>query len=269
MQAQVGAILRSWRDARGVSQEALAARAGVSTRHLSCVETGKAVPGREVLLALAGALEVPLRGRNQLLLAAGFAPAYGASSMAGDELAMVRRAIGHVLAQQEPFPALVFDRLTQVLETNQAGQRMLARFHPATMPAEVAGNLLLGILHPAAWKPRIVNWDEVAGALIERLHREVAAAPGDHALAALRDRALALPGVPTAWHRPRPAETILPFVPVHLRHGDLELRMFTMITTLGTPMDVTAEELRIETYFPADDETERTLRGWATASAPA
>jgi len=269
MQAQVGALLRSWRDARGVSQEQLAARAGVSTRHLSCVETGKAVPGREVLLAIAGALEVPLRGRNELLLAAGFAPAYGASSLGGDELAMVRRALGHVLTQQEPFPAMVFDRLTNLLELNQAAQRMFARFAPAELPAELATNVLLGILHPAAWKPRIVNWAEVAGALVERLHREVAAAPGDRGLAELRARALAMPEVPAAWHRPRPAEAIYPFVPVHLRHGDLELRMFTMLTTLGTPMDVTAEELRIETYFPADDATERLLRAWASASAPA
>jgi transcriptional regulator with XRE-family HTH domain len=264
MNVQVGELLRSWRDARGVSQERLAARAGVSTRHLSCVETGKAVPGREVLLALAGALEVPLRGRNALLLAAGFAPAYTSSSLDSGELAMVRRALGHVLRKQEPFPAIVFDRLCNLIELNQAAQRMLARLAPAAMPADVATNLLLAILHPDAWKSRVVNWDEVAGSLVERLHREVAAAPGDHGLLELRARALAMPGVPAEWHRPRPAEVIHPFVPVHLRHDGIELRMFTMLTTLGTPLDVTAEELRIETYFPADDATERTLVAWAS-----
>ncbi len=257
--AGVGLLLRAWRGARGVSQEDLAARAGVSTRHLSFIETGRSRPGREVLLAIAGALDVPLRDRNQLLLAAGLAPAYGASALDGDELAMVRRALDHVLAHHEPYPAIVVDRLWNLVRINAGAARLFAGFGPPSPPADVGQNLVLALLHPQGWKPALVNWDEVAGAMIERLHREVAAAPRDPGLAELRTRALAMPGVPAHWRASALGPTT-PFASVHLRRDGRELRLFTMITTLGTPLDVTAEELRIESYFPADDASERLLR---------
>ena len=259
----VGPLLRAWRGARGLSQEDLAARAGVSTRHLSFIETGRARPGREVLLALAGALDVPLRDRNQLLLAAGLAPRFAASALDGDELAMVRRALDHVLAQQEPYPALVVDRCWNLLRLNQAAARLFAVFGPATFPAACGSNLLLALLHPEAWKPTIGNWDELAGALVERLHRECAASPQDAELATLRARALAIPDVPAHWRAPALAGGG-PFAAVHLRRGDRELRLFTMLTTIGTPLDVTAEELRIESYFPADPASEAALRAGLT-----
>ncbi len=256
--------MRAWRGARGLSQEHLAARAGVSTRHLSFIETGRARPGREVLLALAGALDVPLRDQNQLLLAAGLAPGFTSAALDGDELAMVRRALDHALGHHEPYPAVVCDRLWNLVRVNRAAARMLAAVAPGPPPPEVGASLVLALLHPGAWKPAIVNWDEVAGELIERLHRECAAAPTDRALAELRARALAMPDVPARWRSPRLAP-IAPFATVHLRRGPLELRLFTMVTTLGTPLDVTAEELRIESYFPADPASEQVLRGWAPA----
>ncbi|HUQ01363.1 MAG TPA: helix-turn-helix transcriptional regulator [Kofleriaceae bacterium] len=262
-ESHVGSLLRSWRDARGMSQERLAARAGVSTRHLSFIETGRSSPGKDVLLALAGALEVPLRDQNSLLLAAGLAPRYATSSLDGSELSIVRRALDHVLRQQEPFPAIVVDRLWNVLRLNQGAQRMLAAFLPPNMPADVAGNAMLALVHPDGWKPFIVDWDDLAGHLVERLHRELAASPRDAQLAELLARVLGQPGVPAHWHKARLAASVRPFAAVHLRRGALELRMFTMLTTLGTPLDVTAEELRIETYFPADDATESVLRSWA------
>lgn len=266
MSQHVGTLVRSWRDARGMSQERLAHRAGVSTRHLSFIETGRSAPGKDVLLALAGALEVPLRDQNQLLLAAGLAPRYPATPLDGSSLAMVRRALDHVLQQQEPFPAIVVDRLWNLVRINQGAQRMLGAFVPDAMPPEVAGNAMLALVHPDGWKPFVVGWEELAGHLVERLHREVAASPRDAELARLRDRVLAQPGVPTDWHRARVTHEVTPFAAVHLRRGPLELRLFTMLTTLGTPLDVTAEELRIESYFPADDATERVLRGWAASS---
>jgi transcriptional regulator with XRE-family HTH domain len=268
-QVTVGELVRSWRTARAVSQERLAARAGISTRHLSFIETGRSAPGREVVLAVAGALDVPLRARNELLLAAGFAPAYRASRLDGDDLAIVRRALDHVLRQQEPFPAVVFDRLCRLIEMNRAAARLFARLAPPGLPDEAHGNLLLALLHPDGWKHVVVNWDQVCGALIERLHREIAAAPGDRELIALRDRALAYPGVPAEWRSDagRLGASPPPFVEVHLRHGGVELRMFTMLTTLGTPLDVTAEDLRIESYFPADAATEATLRAWAISAS--
>ena len=264
MATGVGSLVRAWRAARGLSQEHLAARAGVSTRHLSFIETGRSRPGRDVLLALAGALAVPLRDQNQLLLAAGLAPGFTAGSLDGDELVMVRRALEYALGHHEPYPAVVVDRLWSLVRPNRGFVRMVAELSPAPPPPEVGASVLLALLHPGAWKPIIVNWDEVAGDLIERLHRDCAAAPTDRALAELRARALAIPGVPARWRTPRLAP-VAPFASVHLRRGDVELRLFTMISSLGTPLDVTAEELRLESYFPADDATEQRLRAWAPA----
>ncbi|MEZ4403824.1 MAG: helix-turn-helix transcriptional regulator [Kofleriaceae bacterium] len=262
MPTGVGSLLRAWRGARGVSQESLAARAGVSTRHLSFIETGRSRPGRDVLLALAGALDVPLRDQNQLLLAAGLAPGFTSAALDGDELAMVRRALDHALGHHEPYPAVVCDRLWNLVRINRAATRMLAELASGPPAPEVGPNLVLALLHPAAWKPAIVNWDEVAGDVCERLHRDCAAAPTDRGLAELRARALAVPGVPARWRSPRLA-AVAPFATVHLRRGPIELRLFTMVTTLGTPLDVTAAELRIESYFPADDASDRVLRSWA------
>jgi len=257
-----GTQLRSWRLTRRVSQEQLAARAGVSSRHLSFVENGRSQPSREVVLALAGALDVPLRERNTLLTAAGFAAAYRASPLDGEELVHLRRAIDHVLAQQEPYGAVVVDGHWNVLRMNQGALRLFQHFAP-TSPDGVAAarNLVLGALHPDVLQPYLVNWAEVAGHLVARLHREVAARPADSDLQKLLARVLAQPNVPSEWRVPEPGRSAAPFIPVHLRSPTLEVRLFTMLTSIGTPLDVTAEEIHIETYFPADDATEATLRG--------
>ncbi|MBX3156219.1 MAG: helix-turn-helix transcriptional regulator [Deltaproteobacteria bacterium] len=260
-----GAQVRSWRLARRVSQEQLAARAGVSTRHLSFVENGKSRPSREVVLALAGALDVPLRERNALLAAAGFSAAFRASPLEADELASLRRAIDHVLAKQEPYGAVVVDGKLDVVRMNRGAARVFARL-PPTSPDGVAAahNLILGTVHPAALRPYIVNWKEVAGHLVARLHREVGARPHDEGLAQLLVRVLAQPGVPAEWRIPEPGRSTAPFLGVHLRGPDLELRLFTMLSSIGTPLDVTAEELHIETYYPADEDSERVLRDLAS-----
>lgn len=256
-----GSQLRSWRTCRRVSQEELAARAGVSAKHLSFVENGKSQPSREIVLALAGALDIPLRERNTLLAAAGFAAVYRASPLDGDELAHLRRAIDHVLAQQEPFGAVVVDGRWDLLRMNGGAARLFARF-PPTGPAglEAARNLVLGVVHPEALKPYVVNWLDVAGHLVARLHRELAARPGDELLHRLLTRVLAQPGVPTEWRAPTPGRVAAPFITVHLRSPALEVQLFTMLTSIGTPLDVTAEEIHIETYFPADDASEAALR---------
>src|SRR5689334_9200113 len=158
LDAAFGAQLRAWRQTRNVSQEALADRAGVSARHLSFVENGRSQPSRELVLALAGALDVPLRERNTLLMAAGFAPAYQASPLEGQELVHLRRAIDHVLAQQEPFGAVVVDGQWNVLELNRGAAKLFARFPPASGSGlDAARNLLLGTFHPEALRPYIVN----------------------------------------------------------------------------------------------------------------
>lgn len=256
-----GAQLRSWRLSRRVSQEQLAARAGVSAKHLSFVENGRSQPSREIVLALAGALDVPLRERNTLLTAAGFAAAYRASPLDGEELAHLRRAIDHVLAQQEPFGAVVVDGQWDVLRMNRGAAKLFTHFAPASADGIAAArNLVLGILHPEALRPYIVNWVDVAGHLVARLHRESAARPADDTLQRLLARTLAQPDVPLEWRAPAPGRHAAPFITVHLRAPTLEVRLFTMLTSIGTPLDVTAEEIHIETYFPADDASETALR---------
>lgn len=259
-----GGQLRTWRTARQLSQEALAGRAGVSPRHLSFVENGRSQPSRELVLALVAALDVPLRDRNALLTAAGFAPVYRASSLDGDELRHLRRAIDHVLRQQEPYGAVVVDRLWNVREMNQGAARLLAQFPPRSAEgAAAAGNLIAGLLHPEALRPYLVNWEQLALLLVARLHRELAASPGDDDRRRLLAALLAMPGVPADWRHAPVGHPTAPFAPVHLRHGAIEVRLFTMLTSIGTPLDVTAEELHIETYFPADDASDAMIRGLA------
>jgi transcriptional regulator with XRE-family HTH domain len=259
----VGGLLRAWRETRGLSQEKLAARAGVSTRHLSFIETGRASPGREVLRAIAGALDVPLREQNRLFLAAGFAPRYSSESLDSASLAAVRGALDFVLRQQEPFPAIVLDRAWNVLRMNLGAARLLARFAPPDAAPEAMTNIVLSVFHPRGLRPVIANWDEVAGHLLERVHRAVTAAPTDEALAELRARVLAQPDVPVAWRSPRVSEELLPVAPVHLAAGGVEARMFTMLSSIGDAQDVTVGELRIETYFPTDAASEALLRSLA------
>ena len=264
LEVAFGMQLRAWRQTRKLSQEELAARASVSARHLSFVENGRAQPSRELVLALAGALDVPLRERKALLAAAGFAAAFSASPLDGEILAHLRRAIDHVLAQQEPFGAIVLDGGWNLVRLNRGALRLFQRFPPASPAgAEAARNLMLGTVHPDALRPYLVNWPEVAGHLVARLHREVAARPGDGELSRLLARTLAMPGVPAEWRAFAPGRSTVPFLPVHLRTTGLEVRLFTMMTSIGTPLDVTAEELHIETYFPADDASEVALRALA------
>ncbi len=259
-----GAALRSWRQARRVSQEQLADRAGISPRHLSFVETGRSQPSREVVLALAGALEVPLRERNLLLTAAGFAAAYQASPLDGAELTHMRRALDHILAQQEPYGAAVLDSRWNLVRLNRGAQRLLACFPPASADGLAAArNLFLGLVHADAFAPYIVNWDEVASSVVMRLHHEIAGRPGDDELPRLLARVLAQPRVPAAWRSPTPGRTAAPFVTIHLRSPALDVHLFTMLASIGTPLDVTAEELHVELYFPADDASDAALRALA------
>jgi transcriptional regulator with XRE-family HTH domain len=257
--AGFGPQLRAWRLARRISQEALATRAEISARHLNFVENGRANPSRELVLMLSDVLEIPLRDRNALLTLAGFAAVFRASSLDSTELRHLRRAVAHILRQQEPYGAFVIDAGWDVLESNAGAARMLRQFPPTSAEGLAASsNLLLAAVHPEALRPYIVNWLEVAGLLVARLHRDRASRPseGSHRLLAT---ALAFPGVPTAWRVPTLGQVAAPFVTLHLRAPHLELRLFSMLTSIGTPLDVTAEELQIETYFPADEASERAL----------
>ena len=261
MSETIGIQLRAWRTSRRMSQEQLAARAGVSPRHLSFVENGRSQPSRELVLALAGALDVPLRERNTLLSAAGFAALYRKSPLDGDELAHLRRALDRILEQQEPFGAVVVDGHWNILRMNRGAMSLMQHFPPTTADGMAAArNLVLGTVHAGALQPYLVNWTDVAGHLVARLHREVAARPGDEELQRLLAGVLAQPSVPIEWRIQSPGRVTAPFATVHLKSKTLEVRLFTMLTSIGTPLDVTADELHIESYFPADDESEDRLR---------
>lgn len=259
--------LRYWRGKRGCSQLQLSAASAVSQRHISFLESGRAQPSKELILKLGMALDVPLRQRNVMLLAAGFAPAYQERSLSDPELGAVRRALDFMLAQQAPFPGLVVDRLWNLQLLNEPAARMLRWLmdmpdgHP--IPEGGAVNVLRMMLDPAALRQYVVNWRAVGADLLHWIQREAMGdGPGSEATRML-DTLAALPGMDDLSAAPNLDRRALPFLPLTIRKGGVELNMFTTIATLGTPHDVTVHELRIESFFPADDATEQWFRSRA------
>ncbi len=256
-----GGQLRKWRQHRRLSQEALAFDAEISTRHLSFLEGGKAKPSREMVLILASALEVPLRERNVLLQAAGFAAVYKETGLDDAAMDTVRRALDLLLEQQEPWGAVVVDRVWNVTRLNRGAERLFAHFPPTSTDPRVVMNVVRTLFHPGGLRPFIVNIEEVATSTLERLHREIALAPDDETLLELQREVAAYDDVAAALAAPKPlSPPPSPVLAVHLRKGDDEVRLMTLLTTLGTPLDVSAQELAIESYFPADAASEAFLR---------
>jgi transcriptional regulator with XRE-family HTH domain len=249
----VGALLREWRTARRLSQLDLSLETGVSTRHLSCVETGKAQPSRDTLFRLADALGMPLRERNSLLLAAGYAPQYSENTLVTPALERMREAIELIIAHQEPYPAFVINRHFDVLMANAAAQRVNALLMRGKQSPH--SNLLRQVFDPDDFRSVIVNWPEVAQKFLRHLHADIAAAPTDKTAQALLDEVLAYPDVPARW-RFRDVEVEPAPVLNLVFQSDLgQLRFFETITTFAAPRDVTLDELRIECAFPADAHT--------------
>jgi transcriptional regulator with XRE-family HTH domain len=261
----LGRLLREWRTTRRLSQLDLALDANISTRHLSCVETGKAQASRELVARLADVLDVPLRERNALLVAAGFAPKYPESALATPALAQVRRAIEAILAQQEPYPAFLLNRRWDVLMANAAAVRV-NRFVLGGRDSR-HDNMLRQFFDPDDLRATVVNWEDVAGNLIHHLHSAVAATPSDETAHALLAEVLAYPGVPARWRRRELDSAALPLLTTVLRRDDRELQFFSTITTFGTPRDVTIEELHIECCFPVDEATATLCRELAQGAA--
>jgi len=263
-----GLRLRWWRQRRGLSQLDLAGAAGTSQRHVSFLESGRTQPSREMVLCLAAALDVPLRQQNALLLAAGFAPIWRERDFAAPELATVNHALDYILAQQEPFPALVVDRHWTLLRANAGAQRLTAFLTgPAPDPAPAgAVNLAEWLLSPDGLRPLLVNWQDVAIHFLRGVQAD-ASADGTPDTANLLQRLLAYPGIPALSHVPALEESQPPVLTMHFRKGDTSLRLFTTIATLGTPQDITVQEIRIECFFPADADTSRVFNDWA-ANAP-
>jgi transcriptional regulator with XRE-family HTH domain len=254
-----GARLKWWREHRGLSQLDLAGTAGISQRHLSFLESARAVPSRDMVLRLAAVLDLPLRQQNALLLAAGFAPVWRESALGAPELAQIDHALDHMLAQQEPYPAFVVDRRWNLLRANAGAGRFVAFLLGAAPSGPV--NLADALVAPDVLRPLIVNWEEVAVYFLRGVQAD-AVADGTAETAELLARLLAYPGVPPL-SRVAPLDDYGPVLSMHFRKGETSLRLFTTIATLGTPQDVTLQEIRIECFFPADVQSAALLRGWA------
>lgn len=251
----VGRLLRQWRGVRRRSQLALALDAGVSARHLSFVESGRAAPSRDMVLRLAAALDVPLRERNPLLLAAGFAPVYRESDLAAPELGAARRALDLILAHQEPYPAVVMNPRWEVVAANGAAGHFFGQFvdldgYPTPL------NVLRLMFDPKGVRPFVVNWDEVAAALVERARREAVGGIPDEQIERLLAEIAPAGLASSASTSGSSVLSAPPFIPVRFRVGGAVMSFFSTVTTLGTPQDVTLQELRIECFFPADQDTD-------------
>lgn len=241
----VGALLKEWRTRRHVSQLDLASSAGVSARHLSFVETGRSRPSREMVLHLAEQLDVPLRDRNALLLAAGYAPSYRASDFTSEEMAPVRDTVQRVLDAHMPFPALAVDRLWNLVAANEAALGLTMGCAPELLAPPL--NVLRLAVHPEGMKPRIANFGEWSAHLLERLHRQVVLT-GDAEAGALYDELASYPDVRTrSVHGGEGSELA---VLLRLRTDAGEESYLSTVTTFGTALDITLAELSIEAFLP-------------------
>jgi transcriptional regulator with XRE-family HTH domain len=262
----VGPLLRRWREARHLSQLELALEAEVSSRHISFLETGRAEPSREMLLTLANVLDVPLRERNFLLLAAGFAPIYSETGLDDPRMLRVRTAIEIILKNNEPRSAYAHDRHWNIVMANQAFIKFVtiilgrapAGLEPLRVACEPRLNVLRLVFDPESVRKVIVNGEMVAKSLLNEAGRRLTWARDD-ALKNLIDEMLGYPGVPARWREPdleAPRDLILP---TELKLGGMSVRMFSTVTALATPNDVTLQDLHIEAFYPADAETEALL----------
>ncbi|MEO6713851.1 MAG: helix-turn-helix transcriptional regulator [Mycobacteriales bacterium] len=256
LHSSVGTLIREWRGTRRLSQLELALEADISTRHLSFVETGRSMPSREMVLLLADRLDVPLRARNQLLLAGGYAPVYPESALDSAPMSVVRAALRRLLAGHDPYPAAVVDRFWNLVDSNESAAILTAGVSAEllTPPA----NVLRITLHPEGLAPRIVNFGETRSHLLGRLRRQVSVS-NDAGLAELYAE---LAGYPCGDHVPEvevpgPGDVV---IPLRLRFEGHQLSFLSTIATFGTPLDVTAAELIIESFYPADDLTAQVLR---------
>jgi transcriptional regulator with XRE-family HTH domain len=260
----VGHMLRDWRVRRRMSQLDLATAAGISSRHLSFVETGRARPSREMVLHLAEHLDIPLRERNPLLIAAGYAPSYQATDLAAPEMRAVRAAIDRLLDGHEPYPAILIDRRWELVASNGAAMILVEGVAPELLEPPV--NVLRATLHPEGLAPRIANLGQWIDHILGSLRRQVAIT-GDDDLRALEEELAGYAeamGVSAEAAREAPGEVAIP-MRLHTPSG--ELAFITMIATFGTALDITLSELSIETFLPADAATAQFLHERAGAGS--
>lgn len=253
-----GSLLREWRRLKRRSQLDLATEIGTTTRHLSFLETGRSNPSRTMIVRLATALDIPLREQNMLFRAAGFADAYRESGFSDDQMRAVRDVVDRLLTSHEPFPAFAFDRHWTLVKTNSAVLRLLGGLVDFQAFAEQGAVSVLDLVfHPDGLRPHIVNWHETGHHMIQRIHRE---ALDDREAARVLKRIMRYPDMPEDWQRLDVGSPLQPVLPLVLRYQEMDLSFISMVTTFGTPQDVTVEELRIELMFPADGGTDKVIR---------
>ena len=241
-------LLRFWRRKRGMSQLDLSMETGISQRHLSFVESGRSTPSRELLSVVCDALNIPLRERNDLLLASGFAPQYSEPGIGSEQMALVMRAIDRMLKQHEPHPALVLDRHWNVVRANEAAPRFFSLFIDLENIPKPR-NLLELMFDPKALRPFVEEWEKVATGLLQRVQREAVGQVIDGKLQELLKRLRAYPGVVDL--KPSISSQI-PVVPITFRREEQRFSYFSLITAVGTPQSTTAQELRVECMYPVD-----------------
>jgi transcriptional regulator with XRE-family HTH domain len=270
----LGNLLRHWRSVRGRNQLDLSIETGVSQRHISFIESGRSIPSRQTLLEIAQVLDVPLRERNTLLLNAGYAPVFSEAAWNSAQMQSITKALERILHQHEPYPGLVMDRYWNVLMTNDSAPRFFNCFIDMSQ-RKGPRNMLHLVFDPDGMRPFVEHWDEVARSLLHRVRTEATGRVVDEKTEELVAALLAYPGGKTnsaerSQGGSRPSHLgqtfksnsatggpILPIIPISFRKDETVLNYFSMITTVGTPQTVAAQELRIETMFPADEETER------------
>lgn len=257
------ARLAWWRKRRGQSQLQLAMAASCSQRHISFLELGRTKPSREMVMRLSEALDVPFRQSNELLLAAGFAPVWAATDFSANSMAPVREALEYMLSQQEPYPAVVVDRRWNLLQANK-GAVALVEFLVGPIAPGTPINLADALVGPDVLRPHLANWDAIVRYFIRSVEAD-AYADASPETAALLERLLGYKDVRAVLAQVPTNSDPSPILPMEFHKGRTKLRLFTTLATLGTPQDITLQELRIESFFPIDGQTREVFRKWAAS----
>lgn len=262
--ADFGRLLRDWRQHRRLSQLALSSRSGISQRHISFLETGRARPSRPTVIALSDALDIPLRERNALLQRSGYAPAYSEAPLNDDTMALFREALDLALTHHDPYPALVLDGRWNLIMANQGALRFFGLFKdPLQALADIGSPTEFQVarlcLDERGLRPFIVNWEELAYSFLQRARRALLLNPNDPLLPVLVEEILSAPGAPAAWQAPDWTTPPAPAINLVMRCGNATYSLFTMLAHFGSPQDVTVEELSVESFYPADEVTKARL----------
>ncbi len=263
-----GHLLRHWRQHRRLSQLALSGRCGISQRHISFLETGRARPSRGTVVALSDALDIPLRERNALLQRSGFAPAYGEAPIDSSAMRLFREALELALDHHDPYPAIVLDGRWNMIMANPGALRFFGQFVDPVAATRAIGNpsefqMVRLCLDERGLRPYIVNWEELIYSFLQRVRRALLINPNDPLLPGLIEEILETPGAPSAWRAPDWSTPPAPAISMVLSDGERSFTLFTMLAHFGAPRDVTIEELSVETFYPADDAT----RDWILSLA--